>query len=192
MRVRPRDRDQSRGAAGRTGPPPRPDRLVPGAARAYAPAVAIIILQLIVYPLPAGVWLLGFVLGMLGSLVALGLALVQRANRVINFAQADLGTVPTAFAYGCITSSWALPWLLSFAIGLVGAVILGALVEFLLVRRFFKSSRLVLTVATIGISQLFLVGARACGRRRKHCSRPWRAGCCWKDSGVTRKHSPGE
>jgi branched-chain amino acid transport system permease protein len=96
---------------------------------------------------------------MLGSLVALGLALVQRANRVINFAQADLGTVPTAFAYGCITSSWALPWLLSFAIGLVAAVILGALVEFLLVRRFFKSSRLVLTVATIGISQLFLVGA---------------------------------
>ena len=125
----------------------------------YAPAVAVIVFQLIVYPLPAGVWLLGFVLGMLGSLVALGLALVQRANRVINFAQADLGTVPTAFAYGCITSSWALPWLLSFAIGLVGAVILGALVEFLLIRRFFKSSRLVLTVATIGISQLFLVGA---------------------------------
>ena len=107
----------------------------------YAPAVAIFVVQLVLYPLPAGVWLLGFVLGMLGSLVALGLALVQRANRVINFAQADLGTVPTAFAYGCITTSWALPWLLSFAIGLVGAVVLGALVEFLLIRRFFKSSR---------------------------------------------------
>ena len=91
------------------------------------------------------------------SLVALGLALIQRANRILNFAQADLGTVPTAFAYGCITSSWALPYLLSFAIGLVGAAIIGALVEFLLIRRFFKSSRLVLTVATIGISQLFLV-----------------------------------
>ncbi len=123
----------------------------------YAPAVGIVVLQLVLYPVPAGVWSLGVVLGLLGSLVALGLALIQRANRILNFAQADLGTVPTAFAYGCITSSWALPYLLSFAIGLVGAAIIGALVEFLLIRRFFKSSRLVLTVATIGISQLFLV-----------------------------------
>ena len=125
----------------------------------YAPAAAILVLQLVVYPLPIGVWMLGIVLGLLGSLVALGLALVQRANHVLNFAQADLGTVPTAFAFGCITSSWALPYLLSFFIGLAGAAILGALVEFLLIRRFFKASRLVLMVATIGISQLFLVAA---------------------------------
>jgi branched-chain amino acid transport system permease protein len=123
----------------------------------YLPALAVIAVQLVVFPIPVGVWGLGLVLGVLGSLVALGLALIQRANRILNFAQADLGTLPTAFAYGCITSSWALPYLLSFFIGLVGAAIIGAHVEFLLVRRFFRSSRLVLTVATIGISQLFLV-----------------------------------
>src|SRR5699024_2705439 len=50
-----------------------------------------------------------------------------------------------------------LPWLLSFTIGLVGAALIGVLVEFLVIRRFFDSSRLVLTVATIGLSQLFLV-----------------------------------
>lgn len=134
---------------------PDVDRL--RAAAPYLPALVVFVVQLVVFPIPIGVWGLGLVLGVLGSLVALGLALIQRANRILNFAQADLGTLPTAFAYGCITSSWALPYLLSFFIGLVGAALIGALVEFLLVRRFFRSSRLVLTVATIGISQLFLV-----------------------------------
>lgn len=124
----------------------------------YAPAVAIIVLQLVVYPMPAGVWLLGAELGALGSLVALGLALVQRANRVLNFAQADLGTVPTAFAYGTI-QFWSWPYLVALPMGLVLSAILGALIEFLIIRRFFKASRLVLMVATIGVSQLFLVGA---------------------------------
>lgn len=137
----------------------RPDADLVRSLTPYLPACAVIAVQLVFYPIPVGVWGLGLVLGGLGSLVALGLALIQRANRVLNFAQADLGTLPTAFAYGCITSSWALPYLLSFFIGLVGAAVLGALVEFLLVRRFFRSSRLVLTVATIGISQLFLVFA---------------------------------
>ena len=123
----------------------------------FVPAIVILIGTLIIYPMPAGVVGLGLVLGLLGALVAVGLAMIQRANRIINFAQADLGTLPTAFAYGCIVSSWSLPYLLSFAIGIVGAAVIGALVEFLLIRRFFSASRLVLTVATIGISQLFLV-----------------------------------
>ncbi|HET8931404.1 MAG TPA: ABC transporter permease [Acidimicrobiales bacterium] len=130
-----------------------------GAVGPYVPAVVILVVALVVYPVPIGVTALGLVLGMLGALVALGLALIQRANRILNFAQADLGTLPSTFAYGCIVSSWGLPYLLSFFIGLVGAVVIGALVEFLLIRRFFKASRLVLTVATIGMSQLFIVCA---------------------------------
>ncbi len=125
----------------------------------YLPAAAILFVALVFFPMPIGVSALGIVLGLLASLVALGLALIQRANRIINFAQADLGTVPTVFAYGCIVSSWGLPYLLSFAIGFVGAAVIGALVEFLIIRRFFTSSRLVLTVATIGLSQLFIVCA---------------------------------
>ncbi len=130
-----------------------------GAFTPYVPAVVILAVALVLYPVPAGVTALGLVLGMLGALVALGLALIQRANRILNFAQADLGTLPTTFAYGCIVSSWGLPYLLSFFIGLAGAVVIGALVEFLLIRRFFDASRLVLTVATIGMSQLFIVAA---------------------------------
>lgn len=130
-----------------------------GPIRPYVPAVAIVAVALVFYPVPVGVTALGVVLGMLGALVALGMALIQRANRILNFAQADLGTLPSTFAYGCIVSSWGLPYLLSFFIGLAGAVVIGALVEFLLIRRFFQASRLVLTVATIGISQLFIVCA---------------------------------
>lgn len=128
-----------------------------GALGPYIPALGILIVAFVFYPVPIGVSALGVVLGMLGALIALGLALIQRANRILNFAQADLGTLPATFAYGCIVSSWGLPYLLSFFIGLGGAVVIGALVEFLLIRRFFRSSRLVLTVATIGISQLFIV-----------------------------------
>ncbi len=41
-----------------------------------------------------GVLLRGVIVGLLGALVALGMALIYRANRILNFAQADLGVVP--------------------------------------------------------------------------------------------------
>ena len=108
------------------------------------------------YPLPWGAAIRGIVLGMLTALLALGLALVYRANRVLNFAQADLGSVPTSFAVGLVVfSHW--PYPLGFVIGLVIAVVLGAVVELIFVRRFRNASRLVLTVATLGITQLLVV-----------------------------------
>lgn len=131
---------------------------IPSSLRPYLPAFLILALQLGFYPVPGGVWLLGIVLGLLAALVALGLALVQRANRVLNFAQADLGTLPTALAYGLIVF-WGVPYLVAAFAGLLAAAVLGGLVEFLVIRRFFRAPRLVLTVATIGLSQLFLVGS---------------------------------
>ena len=108
------------------------------------------------WPLPLGSAIRGLVLGMLVALLALGLALVYRANRVLNFAQADLGSVPTAFTVALVVfSHW--PYPLGFVIGLVSAIVLGAVVELLFVRRFRNASRLVLTVATLGITQLLAV-----------------------------------
>ena len=104
------------------------------------------------WPLPWGAALRGVVLGMLTALLALGLALVYRANRVLNFAQADLGSVPTSLAVALVVfSHW--PYPVGFVVGLVVAVALGAIVELTIVRRFRNSSRLVLTVATLGITQ---------------------------------------
>lgn len=120
------------------------------------PAFGLVAVQLVFYPMPAGAWVRGVVLGLLIALLAMGMALVYRANRVINFAQADLGFVPTSLAVGLIVFS-GLPYLFGFGVGLVAAVALGAIVELAFVRRFARASRLVLTVATIGITQLLAV-----------------------------------
>ena len=42
----------------------------------------------------------GVIIGSLTALTSFGLALVYRANKVINFAQADLGAVPASLAVG--------------------------------------------------------------------------------------------
>jgi branched-chain amino acid transport system permease protein len=120
------------------------------------PAAGLVAVQLIFFGMPAGAWVRGIVLGLLTALLAMGMALVYRANRVINFAQADLGFVPTSLAVGLIVFS-GLPYLFGFGVGLAAAVALGAIVELAFVRRFARSSRLVLTVATIGITQLLVV-----------------------------------
>jgi branched-chain amino acid transport system permease protein len=120
------------------------------------PAVGLVAVQLAFFGMPAGAWIRGVVLGLLIALLAVGMALVYRANRVINFAQADLGFVPTSLAVGLIVFS-GLPYLFGFGVGLVAAVAMGAVVELAFVRRFAKASRLVLTVATIGITQLLAV-----------------------------------
>ncbi len=128
-----------------------PTRLVSGAT-----VVALFVVQLVWFPLPLGLWIDGLARGVLGAMLAIGMALVYRANRVVNFAQADLGQVPTGFAAAFILF-WGLPYLVGLGVGLVLAVLLGVVVELAIVRRFRHSPRLVVTVATLGISQLLVV-----------------------------------
>ena len=106
------------------------------------------------WSLPLGVVVQGTLLGGLTALLAVGIALVYRANRIINFAQGDLGNFPATLAVLLMVTGIGLPYFLTFVTGLASAIVLGALVEWLLVRRFFRAPRLVLTVATIGISQI--------------------------------------
>jgi branched-chain amino acid transport system permease protein len=122
----------------------------------FAPAIGLIAVQLIWFGMPMGAWIRGVVLGLLIALLAVGMALVYRANHVINFAQANLGFVPTSLAVGLIVFS-GLPYLFGFGVGMTAAIALGVTVELAFVRRFTKASRLVLTVATIGIGQLLAV-----------------------------------
>jgi branched-chain amino acid transport system permease protein len=120
------------------------------------PVCALVLRQ--AWNVPWGVVVQGLVIGGLTSLVALGIALVYRANRIVNFAQGDLGAVPATLAVLLIMST-GLPYLLGFATGLAAAVVLGVLVETLIIRRFFRAPRLILTVATIGLAQVLA----ACG-----------------------------
>ena len=122
------------------------------------PALVLVLVQLVFFGVPFGAWIRGVVIGLLTALLAVGMALVYRANRVLNFAQADLGFIPAALSVGIIVFS-GLPYLLGLAAGLGASIVLGALVELAIVRRFARSPRLVLTVATIGITQLLAVFA---------------------------------
>jgi branched-chain amino acid transport system permease protein len=122
---------------------------------AAASVVVVLLIQLVWFPMPAGNWIRGGVLGLLDAMLAIGMALIYRANRVVNFAQADLGAVPTAFSAAFILF-WGWPYLLGLGAGLVLAVVLGVVVEMAIIRRFQQAPRLVLTVATLGVTQLLV------------------------------------
>ena len=124
--------------------------------RVAGPAALIMLVQLIFYPVPLGIVMRGVTVGLLTALIALGMALVYRANRVLNFAQADLGYMPAMIGVMLVTAT-GFGYFAGFFIGLFASVVLGVTVELLIIRRFFTAPRLILTVATIGLSQL-LVG----------------------------------
>jgi len=128
-------------------------RAVPPRVQAYAPPAALLLLQLVVYPMPLGVWLRGVLVGSVTALIALGMALIYRSNRIVNFAQGDLGAAPAVLVFVLMTE-WGWPYPVAVASGAVAAFCLGGLVELAVIRRFFRAPRLVLTVATIGLAQL--------------------------------------
>lgn len=115
---------------------------------------AIMLVQQILYPAPLGTIVQGLILGLITAMVAVGMWLIFRANRVINFATAEFGFLPGIIAMLLIVESgWA--WWAGFGAGVLMAGALGVFTEFVIIRRFFDAPRLVLTVATIGVAQLF-------------------------------------
>jgi branched-chain amino acid transport system permease protein len=102
---------------------------------------------------PNGIYLQGVTLGCLNGLLAIGLVLVYRTNRIINFAQGELGAFAAALAVELVQRfGW--PFVPAVLVSLLAAVAMAALVEFAIIRRFSKAPRLILTVATIGVFQI--------------------------------------
>ena len=126
---------------------------MPGWLRPLVPAALIIALQMVVWPVSTGTLASGIVLGLLGSLTALGMALIWKANRIVNFAQNQLGAVPVTLML-LMMEAWRVPYAAALPMGLALALLLGAVVELAIIRRFFDSPRLILTVATLGLTQL--------------------------------------
>jgi branched-chain amino acid transport system permease protein len=134
----------------------RRGRSLPPQLTRFGPAIFVAALSAVLFPLPAGVALQGLIVGLVGALVAVGMSLLYRANRILNFAQADLGAVPAIFAVSLVVYG-GMNYLLAVTIGLAGALLLGTIVELVIIRRFFRAPRLILTVATIGLAQLLAV-----------------------------------
>ena len=122
-----------------------------------APLAGLLVFQQLMYPAPKGIVLNGALVGGRIALIALGIALIYRANRIVNFAQGDLGALPAVLGVMLVVA-WGWSYWFGLIVGLAAAIVLGVLVEGLIIRRFFTAPRLVLTVATIGLAQL-LAGA---------------------------------
>jgi branched-subunit amino acid ABC-type transport system permease component len=103
---------------------------LPSAARIAISAVALIALWLLVdngtsRGLPLGIVAVGAVFGGLYALLALGLLLVYRANRIINFAQAELGAVAAVLAIELVIK-WNWNYFAAIGAGVVIAAATGA------------------------------------------------------------------
>ncbi|MBW3658104.1 MAG: branched-chain amino acid ABC transporter permease [Actinobacteria bacterium] len=108
----------------------------------------------------------GLQVGAVYSLVALGLALVYKATRVLNFAQGELGTVPAFLVFlilvngdrsveidiGTLSTS---KLLLATLIAIVVGAVLAVLVNVLVVQRLADASPVTSLVATAGVALLF-------------------------------------
>lgn len=103
--------------------------------------------------LPLGIVVLGTVFGSLNALLAIGIVLVYRANRVVNFAQAELGAVAAVLAIE-FKLQWRWNFFLAIAAGLIMAAAVGAIVDLAIIRRFKDAPRLLVAVATIGVAQI--------------------------------------
>lgn len=117
--------------------------------------------------IPLGNLVEGAIGGLLYGLVAVGVVLVHRASRVINFAQAALGSVPALLGILLVGEAGA-PYVVGVLATLVAAVVVGVFVERAVLKPFLDRSRLILTVATIGVGQMLVLGElllpRAFGR----------------------------
>jgi branched-chain amino acid transport system permease protein len=138
----------------------REDRITQG-------VLAAVVLYTITYWIPGSPWpdwmpwgviTQGIIFGTSYALLAMGLILIYRTTRIVNFAYGAMGAYPAAFTIGLFTQKHWNYWL-AIAVGLMIGVATGALIDILVIRRFARSSRLVLTVATIGLGQL--LGAMA-------------------------------
>jgi ABC-type branched-subunit amino acid transport system permease subunit len=107
---------------------------------------------------PSFVLVEGVITGLGYGLLALGLVLIYRTNRVLNFAQGQLGVVAAVFM-AKIVDDWHIDYWIGLAVALALAAAVGALCE-LTLRRIFDRPRVLVMVATIGLSQvLFLLTA---------------------------------
>lgn len=98
----------------------------------------------------------GLLTGLAYALLACGLVLVYRGSGVVNFAHGEIGAFCAA-----VLAKFVIDWNVPYTVALIVVAVLGGaiggLVELAVVRRLFEGPRLILLVATIGVSQLLFL-----------------------------------
>ncbi|GIE36945.1 ABC transporter [Actinoplanes italicus] len=96
----------------------------------------------------------GLFTGLTYGLLAIGLVLVFRSSRFVNFAHGAVGVFGAAVLARFATG---MPYWLAFPIAIVVAGGLAALIEIVVVRRLYRRPRVIGMIATLGLSQFILV-----------------------------------
>jgi ABC-type branched-subunit amino acid transport system ATPase component/ABC-type branched-subunit amino acid transport system permease subunit len=109
---------------------------------------------------PGPVLLLGLIIGMTYGLLAVGLVLIYRTNRIINFAHGQVGAFGAAF-FGIEVVRWHIPYWIAFLPALAVAAGVGALAEMTVIRRLRKAPAIMSIVATLGVGQFLVLFAFA-------------------------------
>jgi branched-chain amino acid transport system permease protein len=107
-------------------------------------------------PIPWSVLLLSLAPGCTTALTAIGLVLIYRSTRIINFAHAGFGAGASVLFYELLMFKH-FPYLIALLAAVGAGLAAGTIVELFFIRRFSASPRLVLTVVTLAIAQV-LVG----------------------------------
>jgi len=101
----------------------------------------------------ANLLFIGLVQGLIVSLIAMGIVLVYRSSRVINFAVGDLG-VPAAAVLAVMVGKNHWPYWPGLIFAVLIGTLTGTVVEIAVIRRLSKAPRVIVLVATIGIAEL--------------------------------------
>ena len=95
----------------------------------------------------------GVIGGLITSLIAMGIVLVYCSSRVINFAVGSIG-IPAVALFAVMAGVHGWPYVPSLILALILGTLSGVVVELAVIRRLFKSPRVIVLVATIGVAQL--------------------------------------
>jgi branched-chain amino acid transport system permease protein len=96
----------------------------------------------------------GLALGALYGIIGVALVLIYRTTRIINFAAGAFGAVPAITALMMVTNK-GVNYLVALPVAIVGGILVGVVTDLVVMRRFSRSPRLILTVVTIGVAQSF-------------------------------------
>lgn len=99
---------------------------------------------------------LGAIQGLLYGALAIGIVLVYRAQRFVNFAQANLGLLSSVLLSKMVLDL-GVPYLLALPVALAAGALLAVAVELTVIRRLFGAPKLVLMVGSIFLAQLLLI-----------------------------------
>lgn len=91
--------------------------------------------------------------GLVIGLLAMGIVLTFRSTKVINFAVGNMGLIGGAL-FPLLVLQFNFPFWVATGLVLVMGALFGGIIELIVIRRLFRSPRVIVLVATVGVAQL--------------------------------------